>query len=796
MTLSSSSSFFSGSNATPTEYQTGVNLVAQATQQATAALASQNAAAASAQSAQGYSVSAGTSATTATNQASSASTSATSASNSASAAATSATNAASSASSASTSATNASNSASAASTSATNASNSASAAATSATNASNSASAAATSASNAASTLASALTKSDNLASLTNAATARTNLGVAIGSNVQAWDADLDAIGAISGTSGLLKKTAANTWSLDTTSYLSGTVAIGNGGTGATDATNARTNLGLTSLATTTPGTGVTTALGVNVGSAGAFVTNGGALGTPSSGNLANCTFPTLNQNTTGTASNVTGTVAVANGGTGLTSLASGYIPFGAGTGALGSSANLVWDGTRLVVGASTADYIGLRIKSGAATAGSIQWTDDPITTQLATILGLNTGELRMVGTSLATIMTNGSERMRIDSSGNVGIGGVSIAKFSVTSATQYNGIVGRNATNNFVEILGSSVTNDDGLFQLLSGGVVKVRLAANTFDSYILNGNVGIGTSTPAGRVHLKAPASSFVNFVMENTNGGTNAKNFDFLNNGNDFLLRLVNDAYNAANTAYSITRSGTSVSNHIWYVGAAAEAMRIDSSGRIGIGCSPSVLLDINAGADGTPRTARLGDYSGTGSMSLPAVEVLGSRLDANQSFQGRIGLSFRRTDGTAIASGTFLGMTAFGGQHGTSTSFSSANLLYSASIKGVAEGSFTSASAMPTAITFSTGSVGENLSAPNTAYGQERMRITSDGKVLIGTTTAGASKLTVADDSIQINTAKTPASATATGTTGQVCWDASYIYVCTATNTWKRAAIATW
>lgn len=36
------------------------------------------------------------------------------------------------------------------------------------------------------------------------------------------------------------------------------------------------------------------------------YVTTGGALGTPSSGNLANCTFPTLNQSTTGTASNIT----------------------------------------------------------------------------------------------------------------------------------------------------------------------------------------------------------------------------------------------------------------------------------------------------------------------------------------------------------------------------------------------------------------------------------------------------------------------------------------------------------
>jgi len=43
---------------------------------------------------------------------------------------------------------------------------------------------------------------------------------------------------------------------------------------------------------------------------------------------------------------------------------------------------------------------------------------------------------------------------------------------------------------------------------------------------------------------------------------------------------------------------------------------------------------------------------------------------------------------------------------------------------------------------------------------------------------------------------ISTAKTPASASATGVTGTICWDSSYIYVCVATNTWKRTAIATW
>jgi hypothetical protein len=38
--------------------------------------------------------------------------------------------------------------------------------------------------------------------------------------------------------------------------------------------------------------------------------------------------------------------------------------------------------------------------------------------------------------------------------------------------------------------------------------------------------------------------------------------------------------------------------------------------------------------------------------------------------------------------------------------------------------------------------------------------------------------------------------TPASASATGTAGTIAWDTGYIYVCTATDTWERVAIATW
>jgi hypothetical protein len=64
-----------------------------------------------------------------------------------------------------------------------------------------------------------------------------------------------------------------------------------------------------------------------------------------------------------------------------------------------------------------------------------------------------------------------------------------------------------------------------------------------------------------------------------------------------------------------------------------------------------------------------------------------------------------------------------------------------------------------------------------------------------KIGIGTTSPSVA-LDVNSDAFRVRTAKTPASAAATGAAGTICWDADYVYVCTATNTWKRAAIATW
>lgn len=59
-----------------------------------------------------------------------------------------------------------------------------------------------------------------------------------------------------------------------------------------------------------------------------------------------------------------------------------------------------------------------------------------------------------------------------------------------------------------------------------------------------------------------------------------------------------------------------------------------------------------------------------------------------------------------------------------------------------------------------------------------------------------TLTAANGVIVANDNFQITTPKTPASAAATGTIGQIAWDTGFLYVCISTDSWKRVAIAAW
>ena len=67
--------------------------------------------------------------------------------------------------------------------------------------------------------------------------------------------------------------------------------------------------------------------------------------------------------------------------------------------------------------------------------------------------------------------------------------------------------------------------------------------------------------------------------------------------------------------------------------------------------------------------------------------------------------------------------------------------------------------------------------------------------STDRVGIGTDSP-TQKLDIDSSGIRIRDDKTPASASATGSKGEIVWDSNYVYVCVATNTWKRASLSTW
>ena len=531
------------------------------------------------------------SAATATTQASNAATSATAAAGSASTAGTSATNAASSATNAATSETNAA-------TSETNAANSATSAATSATNAGTSETNAAASASSASGYVTSATTQANNAAtSATAAATSETNAASsataastsASGASTSASNANTSATNAASSASQAASSAAAAALAADNfdDTYLGSNASdptTDNDG----DALNAG-DLHFNTSSNTLKVYNGSAWQDAAIDSSGFVQTTGdtmtGALDVQSTITADGLTVSTLNPEieitNTGQRAyslNVTGTSFYLKDKSDAQNIIKvdegGDISFYEDT---GTTPKFFWDASaeRLAVGGTTTNAT-LHVHGNSVISNgnffSIQSTS-----------GLSP-ELDEASNGWA-FTTSGSERMRIDSSGNVGIGTSSPDNNSGYTALTMSNTSGSGGGQVYVKA--SSAVGVFGADNASSGANAKVILQTNTSHPLVFgtsgtermridsSGNVGIGTSSPidyySDNLVVSAPTENGITIAAQATSN-TNYLMFADGTSGDARYRGYI--GYLHSTDAFAFGTSGT-------------EAMRIDSSGNLLVG-----------------------------------------------------------------------------------------------------------------------------------------------------------------------------------------------------------------
>ncbi len=435
---------------------------------------------------------------------------------------------------------------------------------------------------------------------------------------------------------------------------ISGVVPVANGGTGLSSVTNggavyASSSSALTTgtLPLTAGGTGVTSqqaAINALTGTqtSGTYLRSDGTDARLSTIQAAD--IPTLNQNTTGNAGNVTGTVAVANGGTGATNAASARTNLGLVIGTNVMAANATTANITPTTDRNYVTDVQAGVLSNTSGINSGDETTNTIRTKLGitTLSGSNTGDQTIsltgdltgtgTGTIAATLTNSG---VAAGTYGNAS----SIPTFTVDAKGRLTSVGTVGVTSTGVPYSGATMPVNFGNFDLVVNGISVGKGAGSVFVSNTIIGSQALSNNTWGSENIAIGKQSSFSNIDgTHNVSVGDKAL-YSNRTGGNNIAIGFESLFYNTAfrniTAGWRALYNNTSGSDNI-AIGHEALGANTIGSYNIGIGSSSN-----NTNGSYNVYIGGMANNSGNTNVNKNTAIGYGSRIDGNYTNASAIG-----------------------------------------------------------------------------------------------------------------------------------------------------------
>lgn len=457
------------------------------------------------------------------------------------------------------------------------------------------------------------------------------------------------------------------------------------------------------------------------------------------------------------------------------------------GSGQFSLKDKLVWDGSALT------------IVGGGTFSGALSAATGTFAGSLSAATGTFTGDLSAVGGTFAGALSGatGTFAGALSAATGTFAGSLTAASGNITGVLQISSAGGAIAVGTVPPTSASAGTgfwwDRTGIYGLASS-VVQAKWEAAT-------GKLTAG----AGDTILDATGITLLSGVLVKTTAALTWKNGTA---AGDTLCQISNRRTSAAETLSRLDSISPDASGYGELfltaqnsLGAAASIRLLSTGTAYSVSNVQTILMDAEGVTIGpSPSTpAAVLDVRGTGSFT-GNVSIGSAALNANLNIKGGVGSDYIRFSSSVVAHGiTTIIPTDVCGQVAMADSAKGGMFFRGITDAGDAtaltyDGIMGATSTTVSAILFRGFKKDGGTSIAALASTETLIQFQNFTTPILSLTAGGRLHLT--GDTFRLETARTPASAGAAGNTGDICWDSSFVYVCVAASTWKRAALSTW